>query len=314
MVLGGQVPLIFFGVYNLLFLFRMLYNMGEMGNSMKLLIESKDKDNLLIDRVDGIILSLEGYSVESHDYYNIDEVEEIVQNKNCLVFVKMNKNFTNSEIDSVRDTLIRLDKIGVDGIFFYDLCVLELKKELNLDIDLIWNQTHMVNNYKTCDYYYNKGVKYALLGKEITLDEIIEIIHSSKISCMVEVVSYPSVAFSKRKLVSNYYKNLKKDVVNPLTVLEKVSDMSYQFVENKDGTSIFLDKIMNGTSIISLLYNCGCPYIIMRGYGIDNFSELVIDTMNYIHDGCKDLKYIDKWKVLGDYTNFFYKKTIYKVK
>ena len=38
----------------------------------------------------------------------------------------------------------------------------------------------MVNNYKTCNYYHSKGVKYALLGKEITLEEINAEIESAR--------------------------------------------------------------------------------------------------------------------------------------
>ena len=281
---------------------------------MKLLIEAKDKDNLMLDIVDGIILPLEGYSVESHIYYTLEEIEDICNKSKCGVFVKLNKNFSNHEINELIEVLKKLDALRISGIFFYDLCVLQLKHELDLKIDLIWNQTHMVNNYKTCDYYFSKGCKYALLGKEITLDEILDINRFSKISCMVEVVSCPSVGFSKRKLVTNYYKNLQKERINPLTVEERVSNMNYQFVENNDGTSIFLDKVMNGTGIISSLYEEEIPTIIMRGYGIDSFEELVSDTRKYISGGCSDQNYIEKWKVLGNYTNFFFKKTIYRVK
>ena len=88
-------------------------------------------------------------------------------------------------------------------MIYYDVSLITLKKELELSFDLVWNQTHMVNNYRTCDYYHSKGVKYALLGKEITLDEIVEICNKSSISCMVEVVSLPSVAFSRRKLIED---------------------------------------------------------------------------------------------------------------
>ena len=285
-----------------------------MGNSMKLLIEAKDKDNLLLDEVDGVILPLEDYSVGSHIYYSLDEIKDIRKKSKSLVFVKMDKNFRNDEIDKLEEVLKELDKLEIDGIFFYDLAILEIKKELKLDLDLIWSQTHMVNNYKTCNYYYDKGCKCALLGKEITLEEIDEIINKSNILCMVEVVSLPSVAFSKRKLVSNYYKNISKDVVNPLVVKEKVSEDDYEFFENKDGTSIFLNKVMNGCCVIKNLYENDCPFIIMRGYGIDSFNELVIDTMKYISDGCVDINYVDRWKILGDYDNFFYKKTIYRVK
>ena len=41
---------------------------------------------------------------------------------------------------------------------------------------------------------------------------------------------------------------------------------------------------------------------------------MVIDTMKYISDGCNDEDYVSKYKKLGDSTNFFFKKTIYKVK
>ena len=172
----------------------------------------------------------------------------------------------------------------------------------------------MVNNYRTCDYYYSKGVEFALLGKEITLDEIIEIIKKSKITSMVEVVSRPSVAFSYRKLVSNYYKDLGKEGSNELTIKEKVTDTNYDLYEDSNGTSFFMDVVTNGTSIIKDLYNAGCKYIIMREWGVPSFDELLLDTKKYIDSGCIDTDYISKYKRLGDSTNFFFKKTIYKVK
>ena len=52
----------------------------------------------------------------------------------------------------------------------------------------------------------------------------------------------------------------------------------------------------------------------MREKGINNFEELVKDTKKYIEGNCQDNDYIDKYKKLGDSTNFFFKKTIYKVK
>lgn len=281
---------------------------------MKLLIEPSTKNNLYEETVDGIILPLKDYAVESIISFSLAEIKDIVKNSECEIFIKINKNLLNEDIDELTNILKELDKLNITGIFFYDLAILELKKELDLKVDLVWNQTHMVNNYRTCDYYYNHGVKYALLGKEITLDEIIEIINKSKITSMVEVVSKPSVAFSKRKLVTNYYKDLGKEVNNDIVVKEKVTDTNYEFIEDSNGTSIFLDKITNGTSVIKDLYEAGCEYIIFREYGIDNFKDLVIDTKKYIEDKCSDDKYISKYKKLGDSTNFFFKKTIYRVK
>ena len=284
---------------------------------MKLLIEPSNKNNTYTDIVNGLIVSLKDYSVQSPIYYSLDEIKQLRTNNPQLeIYVNINKNLLNDDIEPLKEILKELDNLNLHGIFFYDLALLKLKKELNLNIDLVWNQTHMVNNYKTCNYYHSKGVKYALLGKEITLEEIIEIIKKSTIISMVEVLGLPSVAFSKRKLITNYYKDLNKEPKNKLDVLEKVTSSTYHLTEDENGTSFFLKEIINGTGIIKELYNNGLEYIIMRGYGIEEelFKEILTDTKTYIHNSCTDESYVTKYEKLGTNTNFFFKKTIYQVK
>ncbi|MEE0014999.1 MAG: U32 family peptidase [Bacilli bacterium] len=284
---------------------------------MKILIEQSTKNTDLSKYIDGLILSLKNYSSQSYLTYTFEEIEQIIKdNPDKEIFINLNKNFFNDEIESLKEILLKIDKLNVKGIFFYDLAILQLKKECNLKTDLIWSQTYMVNNYKTCNYYHSKGVKYALLSKEITLEEIKEIITKSKIEAMVETVSMPSVAFSKRKLLTNYYHNLNKEAKKNLVVTEKATNEEYQVLEDETGTNFFLNKITNATSIIKELYSCNCPYIILREYGIDHelFKELLIDTQKYIESKCQDEEYINKYESLNDFTNFFFKKTIYQVK
>lgn len=284
---------------------------------MKILIEQSTKNTDLSKYTDGLILSLKNYSSQSYLTYTFEEIEQIIKdNPDKEIFINLNKNFFNDEIESLKEILLRIDKLNVKGIFFYDLAILQLKKECNLKTDLIWSQTYMVNNYKTCNYYHSKGVKYALLSKEITLEEIKEMITKSKIEAMVETVSMPSVAFSKRKLLTNYYHNLNKEAKKNLVVTEKATNEEYQVLEDETGTNFFLNKITNATSIIKELYSCNCPYIILREYGIDHelFKELLIDTQKYIESKCQDEEYINKYESLNDFTNFFFKKTIYQVK
>lgn len=284
---------------------------------MKILIEQSTKNTDLSKYTDGLILSLKNYSSQSYLTYTFEEIKQIIKDNPAKeIFINLNKNFFNDEIESLKEILLKIDKLNVKGIFFYDLAILQLKKECNLKTDLIWSQTYMVNNYKTCNYYHSKGVKYALLSKEITLEEIKEIITKSKIEAIVETVSMPSVAFSKRKLLTNYYHNLNKEAKKNLVVTEKATNEEYQVLEDETGTNFFLNKITNATSIIKELYSCNCPYIILREYGIDHelFKELLIDTQKYIEGKCQDEEYINKYKSLNDFTNFFFKKTIYQVK
>ena len=283
---------------------------------MKILIEPSTKEEIYGNITDGIILSLEKYAVQSNVYFSLEEIRKIKENNpNIEIFVNINKNLSNDDIKPLEAILKELEQLNITGIFYYDLAVLKLKQELGLKTDLVWSQTHMVNNYKTCNYYHSKGVKYALLGKEITLEEIIEIIKNTTIIPMFEVVGLPSVAFSKRKLITNYYKDLNKEPKSKIVVREKVSNADYELQEDYNGTSFFLKDVVNATGIIKDLYEVNLQYIVLREYGIESiFRELIIDTKKYIESNCQNNDYVEKYKSLGDNTNFFFKKTIYQVK
>lgn len=284
---------------------------------MKILVEGNVENKNILKNTDGLILSLKDYSAQSSKTYTLEEIKDIIKkNPSLEIFVNINKNFFNNDINNLKEILLEIDNLNLTGIFFYDLAVLELKKELNLKTDLVWSQTYMVNNYKTCDYYYNKGVKYAALSKEITLEEILEIIEKSKITPLVETFSIPSVAFSKRSLLTNYYKDLNKESKKELLITEKATDTDYIVEEDNLGTNFYLNKLTNASSIIEKLYQASCPYIILREYGIEEelFINILSDTKKYIEGNCQDKEYIEKYKSLGDFTNFFFKKTIYKVK
>ncbi len=283
---------------------------------MKVLVEVANKKiSNYVDCCDALLLGLENFSVLNSVTFSVDEIRKITKDYPDIdVFVKMDKNLFNDEINDVRHVLQELEQMSIRGVFFYDLAILELKQELSLSLDLVWSQTHMVTNYRTCDYYYQQGVHYALLSKEITLDEILAIVKKSSILSIVEVVSLPSVGYSRRKLLSNYYKDLEEDSHSTLSILEKITDKKYLVKEEDEGTGIFLDEVLNGTSVIKPLYEAGVSYILFREEGISSFMELINDTKNYIDGGCVDTDYVSKYKKLGDSTGFFFKKTIYRVK
>ena len=283
---------------------------------MKVLVEVTNKEiSNYIDSCDALLLGLENFSVLNSVTFSLAEIEEIINKyPEIEIFVKMDKNIFNKEIDDLRRVLLELEQMSICGVFFYDLAILELKQELSLSLDLVWSQTHMVTNTCTCDYYFHQGVHYALLSKEITLDEIVSIAKESSISTIVEVVSLPSVGYSRRRLVHNYYEDLGENGSSTLSVLEKITNKNYLVKEEENGTGFLLDEVLNGTSVISSLYQADVDYVLFREEGIPSFLELLHDTKKYIVDGCSDASYVEKYKKLGDSTGFFFKKTIYRVK
>ena len=57
------------------------------------------------------------------------------------------------------------------------------------------------------------------------------------------------------------------------------------------------------------------PYGVKLPPSLKNiFKELIQDTKEYIEGSCQNNDYVEKYKSLGDNTNFFFKKTIYMVK
>lgn len=283
---------------------------------MKILIEPTTK-NYYNPSANGIIVYLDGFSIQANCYYTIDEIKNFKKERpSAEIFVTMNRNFFNEDIEDIKNILMQLDSIGITAVIFYDLAILQLKNELNLKLDLVWSQTHMVNNYKTCNYYHKKGVKFAYLSKEIIKEEIKEIANNSKILTIVEVVGLPTVAYSRRSLITNYYKDLNKEVKTPLVVTEKLTGKEYLLTEDKFGTSFTLNELVNGTSYIKEFYDSNVSYIVLKqdNIEINLYDNLIIDTKNYINKKCSDDAYLEKYKMLGNFTNFFELKTYYQVK
>ncbi len=282
----------------------------------------KDIDEYIHHGISNFLLPLKDYSVEYDSFYSIDEIKAI-NNKypSINIFVSMNKNIVNDELDDVKRIMKELELLGICGIFFYDSAILKIKKDLELTINLVWAQTHMVANYNSCNYYYDKGVKYALLSKEITKDEIIEIINKSKINTIVELFTKPSIAFSKRKLVSNYFENYNMDKDNIISINEKISDTNLIVKENKNGVVFKKNSIINGFYILDDLLNCGLEFILVNEDFIEHDLFIkIIDNINYYISNYKDKDFNkegfleEQENLLGKDSGFFFKKTIYRVR
>ena len=288
---------------------------------MKYVIIPNSKDDIEIYKNKGantFIFGLKGYSI-NYPELSLEEIKSL--SKTVDLFISINKNLFNNELDDIKLILIELSKLPIKGILYYDLGLLNLVLENKIDIDLIWHQTHMVTNYNTCNYYYDKGVKYGFLANEITLEEILEIKEKTNMKLMVEVFGYPIMSHSRRSLLSNYLKSIKKEKENRTYHLED-RENNYLLKETENGASILYGKLINGTKPLFDLIENKIDYGILDMQEVDISTSLkVLDTYQYIYDNIDDItakekeEIIDSMnKLIGDSTNFFYKKTIYKVK
>lgn len=260
------------------------------------------------------IFGLENFSI-NYPVVTIEEIKKIVEgNPSTEIFISMNKTIFNSELPSLEKILLGLNDIPIRGVLFYDLSILSIYHKHKFNYDLVWHQTHMVTNYNTCNYYYDKGVKYGVLASEITTDEMIEIKHHTKMKLFTYLIGRPIMAHSKRKLLTNYYESMKKEYDDTPKIIEE-KDNSYIVTETKDGTCILEGNIINGTSYLQELNGAGIEYGIIDGYHIsDMLLEKLVFLVNNILENNSASSIQEVIDLIGNNTGFFNKKTIFKVK
>ena len=283
----------------------------------------KDLEEYIKLGIRTFLLPLRDFSVEYSKYYSLDEIKKVREKYPKIeLFISINKNIMNEEIDSLKDILIQLDNLNIKGIFFYDSALIRLIKKLKLNVSLVWAQTHMVTNYNSCNYYYDNGVEYAMLSKELRLDEVKEIISKARTKSIIELITKPSIAFSKRHLVTNYYTNVNEKVKDEVTINEKISDTDLIVRENRDGSTFIKNSILNGFSILDELMDTNLSYILIKEDYIDHdlFIKIITNLVYYLNN-YKEMNTLEKEKfiknqeeLLGNDTGFFFRKMIYKVK
>ena len=277
---------------------------------MKLLGVIRDNNFLeyLDNGLDGIILPLENFSVDYFKYYSISDIKEYKNSTDKLLYVVINKMIFNNELDDLLNVLKELESIKVDGVFFYDLAVLSLVKENKINLNLIYNGTHMVTNSDTINLYYDLGVKGSYLSNEITKDEVLNIRRNAKSDLFILLLGNPVVAMSRRNLLASYFINKNKSNNDLITIKEPKSGQEFLVKEDKNGTTFFYNRRLNLSNVYKELVDSGINYgIIEQGdYSSGEYKELINAFVNF------DKQRIDA--LAGHNRGFLYRETIYKVK
>lgn len=285
---------------------------------MKLLVGLNNKNiEDYLNYTNSFILGIKDFSINNQLFTLEEVINYLDKYPNLEIFISLNANFFNRDLKPLEELIIGLSKLPIKGIMFYDLAVLEIVKRNNLNIPLCWNQEHMVNNYNTCNYYYDKGCEYAYLSSDITKEEMMEISNKSKIKLITMFFGHPMVSFSKRELITNYFLfNHKKKEKEVYTITNKDSD-GYYIEENDHGTKILTSKYLNGVKPFSYLKD-HIEYAVLDEQLVDHDLFIkVLEVFNKLNNNEIDTNEANNEviKLTGsDDTMFFDIRTIYKVK
>ena len=113
---------------------------------MKILIApSEYQDIIEYNDCNGVIVGLKKFSVFIPLELTIDEIKKMtsrLKQEGKEIFVSVNKMMYNEDIPLLKEYLLILDSINVTGIIYDDLAVLNIVKNLKLNIPLVWFGIH----------------------------------------------------------------------------------------------------------------------------------------------------------------------------
>ena len=152
-------------------------------------------------------------------------------------YLLINRLLTDTDIENFLK--LKLPQ-NVKGLFIEDIGLYYALK--NSDLNLINYQNHLNNSTLTVNYwldYYDSLV----LSTDITKEEMIEITNRTKKPLVVNVFSYPIIMYSRRTLVSNFYKykNLKSKEHPQIEIPNQVN---FKLSESEYGTAVFDNHLL----------------------------------------------------------------------
>lgn len=278
-------------------------------------------DSLIKTKIAGFILGINGFTVFYDNLFKIEELKDVIlklKKHKKEVFIILNKLIYNQDIPLLKEYLLILDDLEIDGIIYQDISIVNLKGQLKLKTPLVWHQLHLVTNYKSCNYWHQKGIKFGYLSNNITLDDIIKIKEKTKMKLLMDGYGYLPIFYSSRQLLTNYNTYINKGNQEDIYYL-KEDDKSYPIYEDNLGTYILSPHILSVTNELPKLVNHRLDYLVLNGLLID--SDCFIKITNYFISALnnfaliKDLnKKIAKISPHPLSTNFLYQHTIYRVR
>lgn len=284
---------------------------------MELVVKVSSKDLGKYKNASTFLFGLEGFSSVEAFTISLDELANLKSEyKDKKFFLAIDRNLFNDDLVALEEVLLEIDKLLIEGVMFYDLAVLNMALRLKIKTPLIWNQDFLVTNYETCRYYLDEGVKGAVLSSVLTTSEILDIAKNVSMDLFVPIFGYQSMAFSKRKLISNYYDNFAlDDKKSSLHILER--GKRYLIKESKFGTKLLSDEVLNGIMEVCKLNDAGVKYLILSSEDMPfDVFEKVLDCYLLALDGysLEELNQRIVSLIPNSSSIFFNRKTIYKVK
>lgn len=293
-------------------------------------------EQLIEAGADAFLVGEQQFGLRLAGEFTIDDIEisvTLAHAANKKVYVAMNALYHNDRVDLLGPYMEKLAAIEVDGITFGDPSVVMVKREAGLDIPLHWNTEMTATNWFTANYWGKRGANRAVLARELSMDEIIEIKENAEVAVEVQVHGMTCMFQSKRSLLGNYflYQDKAMEIENRannknMFLHDKERHNIYPIYEDLNGTHIFspndmciidelndlleagidsfkIDGVLQEATYVTKVTNLYRQAIDAYSESSAAYDEIKSDLLAEIEEMQPELRPLD--------TGFFFKETVY---
>ncbi len=159
---------------------------------------------------DAIYCGGQNYSLRANaKNFTLEELKEAVtyaHNMNKKIYVTVNIVFHDENLDGLKEYLIYLDKIDIDGIIASDITVIKLVQELKLKFSVCLSTQASLLNSRAVKFWQSLGVTRVVPAREATREDLKRI---SKTGIEIETFIHGAMctSISGKCILSNYVTN-----------------------------------------------------------------------------------------------------------
>lgn len=140
--------------------------------------------------------------------FSIEEIQEAVKyahNLNKKVYITVNIVFHNEDIKGIKEYLIALSEAKVDAIIVSDPLIIDIINDNNINLKVHISTQASTLNYEAVSFWKSQGVERVVLAREMSKNEIKEIIDKTGMEIETFVHGAMCSSYSGRCVLSNYF-------------------------------------------------------------------------------------------------------------
>lgn len=265
--------------------------------TIELLSPAGDLERLkvtLLYGADAVYIGGREYSLRANaTNFSLEEIREaclFAHKLNKKVYLTLNIVFHNEDIDGVDKYIDDVVHCGIDAFIVSDPFIINhIKSKYDVEVHLSTQQS--TTNIDSVLYFKNEGVDRVVLARELSKDEIKEIIDKTGVDIEVFIHGAMCTFYSGRCVLSNYLTNRDSNRGG----CSQVCRFAFE-LENGCDKFTMATKDLNMSSYIKDLIDIGVRSLKVEGRMRSlYYLATVIGTYRKIIDACYDNKLTDEF-------------------